>query len=330
MAIVNSPEALVKRANALRLVISDRAALAYNVTYPTLSYLTGRGVTQYARQKKVSWQADIGGADVVIKDVIEDAGTNAQGEMVPADLTIGNTAITHNFDIDLTEATQAAATASIDELKNLYQAHVNRGLIKMYREYNQRIFNGDGTKPSCRIVGLEKVVDNTFAYAGIDPTLYPGWRSIVDTAGTVRDLTPKLLRSFETKMMKAETNYDLIITSPELRETYMDLFDARRSFQIEGNARQAMIDLGIGDISYNGRPVVVDPACTPGTMYFIDSANLFLHSYRVKGDAENSGHAIKIGAIPTQNIYSERWEMGIIPQVQVFNRKSVNALQAIK
>lgn len=314
--------------NALRLAISDELALAYNVQYPTLSAIANK---VFARQQLIKWNADVGGAGVTIKDLNEDATSSQQGAVEPANLAIGQTAITHTFDLVLNDVTEAAAVG-IEPLRNLFQAHVNRGLIKIYRQLNTLLFTGTGIKADARVIGMEKVIDNTYSYAGIAPASFPGWSSVlgVPASGTTpRALTKELLTNMETRLLNAEAAYDLIITTPEIVETYKNVFNASRSFMTSGESNQRA-DMGISDVFYNGRPVLADPACTAGTMYFVDSTEIFLHTYRVKEDAVNSGMAIKIGTLPTQSIYTEKWEIGVIPQLQAYSRKAVNALRYIQ
>lgn len=319
------PDYLVLKENALRAVISSELAVAKNVLVPTLQTMTKRFMTQ----KSILWNADLGGTGVQVVDVDEDSTTDdSQGDIEPASLQIGNTAIKHKFTVNSTEVTQARAIAAPSELKNLFRAKVNRGLLKIMRELNKNIYAGDGTKTTARMLGLEKVTDPAYAYAGIDGNLHTGWNSVlnVDATATPRELTSKMLRSFDTALQNAETTYDVIYTTPELGEKYADLFAAQRSFSGRNDGPDRA-DLGIQGLTYNGRPIIEDPMCTPGTMYFVDSSELFLHSYRVDGDAILDGMAIYSGMLGQSNIYAESWEIGILPQIQVFNRKGVNAIK---
>lgn len=320
-------DSLIK-ANALRLAISENVALAYDVTYPTLSAIRNK---VFARQQTIKWNADVGGAGVTIKDLVEDAASSNQGSIEPANLPIGQTAITHTFDLVLNDVTEAAAVG-IEAVRNLFQAHVDRGLIKIFRETNRLLFEGTGIKTDARMLGMAKIIDNTYAYAGIAAGTYPGWSSVlgVPASGTaLRDLTPELMNNMETRLILAKAPYDLLITTPEIAERYKNLFAEKRTFSTTGD-RPNSADLGISDITYNGRPVLVDSDCTDNTIYFVDSREVFFQSFRVNGDAVLGGMAIKIGMIPTQSTYTEKWEIGLIPQLQAFSRKGVSALRYIQ
>lgn len=320
-------DSLIK-ANALRLAISEQTSLAYDVTYPTLSAIRNK---VFARQQTIKWNADVGGAGVTIKDLAEDASSSNQGSIEPANLSIGATAITHTFDLVLNEVTEAASVG-IDAVKDLFQAHVTRGLIKIFRETNRLLFAGTGIKADARTLGMAKIIDNTYAYAGIAAGSYPGWSSVlgVPASGTaLRGLTPELMNNMETRLFNAKAPYDLLITTPEIAETYKNLFASNRSFNVTG-ASAVNADLGVSDITYNNRPVLIDPDCTANTIYFVDSREIFFHSFRVKDDAVMGGMAIKIGMLPTQSTYTEKWEIGLIPQLQAFSRKGVSALRYIQ
>lgn len=320
-------DSLIK-ANALRQAINEQVSLAYDVTYPTLSAIRNK---VFARQQALKWNADVGGAGVTIKDLAEPAVSSAQGSIEPANLAIGQTAITHTFDLVLNDVTEAASVG-IDAVKDLFQAHVSRGLTRIFRETNGLLFTGTGIKAHARVIGMEKIIDNTYAYAGIAAGTYPGWSSVlgVPASGTaLRPLTPELMNNMETRLWNAKAPYDLLITTPEIAETYKNLFAEKRSFSTPGD-RPNNADLGISDITYNGRPVLIDPDCTDNTIYFVDSREIFFHTFRVKDDAVMGGMAIKVGLLPTQSIYTETWEIGLIPQLQAYSRKAVSALRYIQ
>ncbi|TFI51033.1 phage major capsid protein [Mastigocladus laminosus UU774] len=324
MAVQNYPNPLTP-ASALVYVISQRLALAKDVTYPTLSYLTQK---RTATQKQIKWNADVGGEATTVKDVTEDVQTNTQGKTEGASLAIGETAFTHSFDLVKTDITEAL-NIGIDAISNLYQSYVDRAVVALMRKLNRSLYLGDGTKAHARVLGMEYVTTNTNNYAGINRTTYPKWRSLTfSNAGDARALTTALMRRVETVLLENERTYDAILTTPEVVEQYKEVFDESRVFNVASGNNQG-VDLGIGTVTYAGRPIIADPACPVGTMYFVDSRDLFIHSYQTPGDALLEGIRIQVGELPTQNIYAQKWELGILPQLQVWNPLSIAKLTDI-
>ena len=325
-------DTLVREAeNAISLVVKDylQQTDLRNITYPTLSVLRNRVL---ARQKLLKWAAKIGGQTVHYRSVTSPPSPASNNATIGANIPIGDIASTSAFDINLTESTQAAATATQSELRNLYLAKVGGAVDEIMSDLNRLIFVGDGTLVnSAGFIGLETIADPTLPYAGIDPDTYPAWSPVVVEASdgvTNRPLTVDLFLDMGLAMKEAKTNYDLIVTTPSIAKSYEQLFDTRRSFQVTG-ASPNQVDLAISNIAYNGRPIISDVECTPNTVYFLDSSKFLLHFYTVKGDAVQNGVAIKTTMVRANEPYVEGYELGIIPQLQCINRKAVSVLRNI-
>ena len=324
MPITNSPSP-ISPVSALRKIIAKDFAIVKDVTYPTLSYMVALGRTRDASQTTINWNADVGGEGTNFRDIVSDAGSNSQGNTEPASLSIGQSAITHVFDLSKVEV-EMAANVGVEAIKDLFKSHLDRGRTKILRDLNKAILDGDGTlSNSCRVIGFDKIVDPTYNYAGINRTTYTRWRSPqLINGGTPRNLTVSLMLSMETELITRERTYNAIVTTPLLAQKYKELFNASRSFQVNNGANAA--DLGISDISYNGRPILVDPQCPTGKMFFLDTNDLYVHSFVTKDDVVIDGLRFMFSELPVSNGYQMKYEMGIIPQFQAFNSQAVGVL----
>merc|ERR1712178_659763 len=135
------------------------------------------GRTRDASQTTINWNADVDG----------------EGNTEPASLSIGQSAITHVFDLSKVEV-EMAANVGVEAIKDLFKSHLDRGRTKILRDLNKAILDGDGTlSNSCRVIGFDKIVDPTYNYAGINRTTYTRWRSPqLINGGTPRNLTVSL------------------------------------------------------------------------------------------------------------------------------------------
>jgi hypothetical protein len=307
----------------LTMMIADEIAQTQLVKYRTLSQLP-RGI---CHQTQIKWSAEISQPSISAKDVDEDAIANTTAEIEPATLNIGQTAFTHSFSVNLVDLEQAMNTAP-SAVQNLFSAHLRRGLTKILREFNKAIFNGDGTKAKARVVGLERVIDNASAYAGVTATDWESYVKNVNFTGSIdTEFTTSMLREFDKEIMIRETDYDLIITSPDVALAYAALFDDKR--QIFTNPGMPNAELALSMLSWNGRPILEDPHCTPNTMYFLDTKDITVHTYAIKESTSVENLVFKIKELTTQNMYADKYELGVIPQLQVFNRRSVNAIKFV-
>lgn len=308
----------------LRLLVQENVATAKPVLYQTLAALP----KQPAYQSQIRWGADVGGSSSTGRATSADAGTNNQDNVVPANLAIGQACFSHVFSVLKTDVVQARNTAPA-ALRNLFEAHVQRGINRILRDTNAALFNGDGTNAKAGVIGLETVADNTASYAGISPTTYSRWAVTLDgNAGTARNVTKSLLFKIERMLEEAEGQYTHVIMPPAIKEAYINLFDTSRV--ISPAQGGGVGDVGVSGIQYNGRPVIADPACTAGTIFLIDATDVSVHTHVVDGAVDFGGLYINVGSLPSQNSLAEKYELTIMPALQVFNRKSVAVLEDLK
>lgn len=196
-------------------------------------------------------------------------------------------------------------------------------------------YSGDGTDPSDGVIGLDKVVDNTYAYAGLDPVTYTRWTSYANTNGTNRALTSDILYDMEAGMATKGATYSAVVMNPSLVVKYKKLFENRLAVdQVNGVA-----DLGFSGCAFSGRVVVQDPRATANNVYFINSADVALHTFALNAAIDQlslpsmivnvQGLNVMIAQLPISNPHSVTFEMSVQAQLKVKNRRSVGLLNKI-
>lgn len=301
--------------------------------YPLLNLIR----KQSAFQTSIDWPVNVGGAAVYGRATTTNPNsTNSQEANVGASLDIGSRVIEHKFSININQATQALRTAP-QQLRNLYSGKVMAGIDAMMVELERLAFAGTGVAGDHGVIGLNKVVEATYAYAGIDPVVNPGWSSHLETNGTDRALTTALMRKTATGMGKKGANYNYVVTSFEGADKLEELFESRLAVSQVGGTT----DIGFTGVNYQGRPVVKSPYATAKSIYFLDTNDIILHTFSPQSGMElmdGSGASIVVPVeginvlltrMPVSNPYTVDFLMGIQAQVQVFNRRSVALLNAV-
>lgn len=289
----------------------------------------------------IDWDVDVAGGAAAIEAVTVDGADTNTDNVVPAQLRIGNYRLKHQFKISRVAIAEAASRAP-EELQNLFNAHVDRGITHICRQMNGLLYTGNALAASGEVVGLTKVAEDAYAYAGVNPATYPAWRVVgLGNAGVARALTKDLFYDLEEQVTISETMYDMIVCSPSVAKTYNKLFDTLNAGVAQSMANDGQfrnVDLGHGGRYYNGRPLIEDPQCPTGMIYFINSADVTLHTFRFDQTPELSqqekvvvnrayGLNLHISELPSNNSAVRKFEMYILPQLQVFNRKSVQIIR---
>lgn len=140
--------------------------------------------------------------------------------------------------------------------------------------------DGAGVTPSnsYEMMGIKGIVDDgTYVTTlhNLSRSSYAWWKcstnSNDDNSGTNRDLTLSLIQDSLTSVEKNGGKTDLIVTTPELRDSYAALLVADKRF-----VNTLELDGGFKALEYSGIPLVADPDATPNTMYFLDLDHLFI------------------------------------------------------
>lgn len=332
---------------ALNKVFEDRVALTSLRAFPLLRTLNEQGRMKTKTDTNINWDVEVGLGQAAIESVAVDGADTSTGDTVPANLRIGQYRIKHQFSVSRVDLAEVATRAPQD-LADLFGTYIDRGLITILRTLNGLLFTGDGTATSGNVIGLGKVVDNTISYAGVNPTTYPTWKALsIDNAGTGRSLTKNLLLSFDEAVKTNETMYNMIVCHPSTATKYNQLFDALGGGAVlaglytDANGVKN-VELGHGYRTYNGVPIMEDPMCQPGVMYFMYSGDLNLFSYALANNPRPQSQSewavastmafglnMNIAELPSNNSARRRFEIYTLPQFQVYNRRSVQVIKDI-
>lgn len=314
---------------------------------PTVMNLYARDAMRTKMDTSLNWSVDLGGGGVSVEPLTQDGANTAVDNIVPASLRIGRYRIKHQFPISRVEIEEAAMLAPA-EVADLFQAHVIRGINKIMREFNRLVLLGTGSAGDAEIRGLDKIIDNATAYAGIDPTAIgsEAWKAIVNTNATNRALTNDLLLSLLQTIQEQESFFDMIVTSPAVGRVYNKLFnDLAGGFGMtpdEESNGLTKVELGTGGRYYQGIPLIEDPMLPAGRMYFLNSMDMDVFSFSFANSASGDmaqtaiidpsttyGLNVHLAELPSNNSAVRKFELYVMPQFRVFNRKSVAVLDKI-
>lgn len=139
-------------------------------------------------------------------------------------------------------------------------------LVKMFATQ----LYGDGTGNSGKdLTGLGAAVSDTGVYGGINRTQYAWWKARVDSNnGTPRDLTLDMMLKMFIHLSDGSDQPNLIVCDPLTWAVYHNLVQGK--VQIQSKEVQEMASYGFNTLEFRGKPVVEDPYCPAGTMYFLN------------------------------------------------------------
>lgn len=136
---------------------------------------------------------------------------------------------------------------------------------------------GDGTGNNNKdLTGLGAAVAATGTYGGISRTDYAWWQAkIVSNSGTpgtpaTLDLA-KMMRLF-LSLSDGNDQPDVILCGMATWHEYFKLMDAK--IDIHTTVGQKMADYGFQTLEFMGKPIMADPNCPEGIMYFLNSKYL--------------------------------------------------------
>ncbi|BAU12876.1 hypothetical protein LEP3755_34090 [Leptolyngbya sp. NIES-3755] len=314
----------------LRGEIEQTLTSAKLLDYPMLNVISKEDVYQ----SELQWPVNLGGSGASGRATSAAPGVSTQDTVKQAALPIGGRVINHVFSLNLNEVVQAARTAP-QALKNLLRSHIQSGSEAILERLSTLVYTGDGTDPSDGVIGLDKVVDATYAYAGLDPVTYTRWTSYVNTSGTNRALTTDLLFDVESGMATKGGTYSAVFMNPSLVVKYKKVFENRLAVdQVNGVA-----DLGFSGLALSGRPIIMDPRSTNNNIYFVNGADVSLCTFALNAAIGQlslpslivnvQGLNVLISQLPISNPHVVTYEMSVQAQLKVKNRRSVALLGKI-
>lgn len=320
----------------------------------TLANLQAKDRFRTIKKTNIDWDVVVeGGGTSWVGIEQEDLTNNGEDNTVPANLRIGQYRLKHTFTISRT-AIQEALTLAPTDLKNLFQEKIDTGVLQLAKQINDVIWNGDGTAAKGGVIGLNKVMDNTYNYAGISPTTYTKWVCPTLTNATNRALNRDLLLDFDYMTDLEEVNYNYISVNPSVAKTYVKIFDAiaggaaipQKGLDSKGAPN---IELGHGDIYYNGSPIVKENRQANNQMVFMDMSQVLLYTFDLStdpdvtsgtsktGDAEYgrivssmvNGMQVNMSELPSNIPTVKKFEMFTVPQLRVRNRRAIQVIDKL-
>lgn len=325
---------LLTPVESLRLLVQDEIAVLPLRSYPLLS-LAGKDP---AYQYDIKWTVAVGGATTSGRAIDSAGALPASSDTnVTARLPIGDRVLGHAFNVLRTDIKQAAMTGS-GAMSSLFTSHIRAGLEKIMTDLNRLLYTGTGLPASHGIVGLQKVTSSAPAddiYANLSRATYPLWDSYKDSNGAIgRDISREMLSSLHAASVRRGGNYDVIFTTPEIVEAYKTLFATDTATQVSVSP-MGYADIGFASIGFNGRPIIADPGCPDGEVYFLNSRGVRVHTFDLSNTTPDSaavnpqtsmGINMLVAQIPTTNPHVISYELSTLPQLQVFNRRKDVAL----
>lgn len=324
----------------------------------TLSYLNAMGQCKTATHDQMYWDVVVSGSTVA-GAAMNVAGTNQTvGDTVQATLQVGGFKFYHQFSVTRTDMV-SARTAGVAQLKKLFKVHVDSGILELRRKVNAAIWTGDGTAASGGIIGMSTVLNPSVNYAGINSATYPLWNApkdytpitgITPVPPAPRALTRSVLYNLTRVQQEQEVYSDVYFVSPTLAQNYQTLFDTIAGMYsiagVEGAGRNT--DLGYNVMSYQGAPVLTDPQMPNGLFcgFRADALELMTYDLSNADDSELAGMGqkdnfetitsvdydglrINIALLPETNPGQVTFQMFVVPQLRVLNRRYVQAADAL-
>jgi hypothetical protein len=177
------------------------------------------------------------------------------------------------------------AISGIEEAKNngeqavldLLEAKVFQAEETMKEGLNTMLFADGSGNSSKDFNGLGNLVESGNTVGGIDSSALDNtwWRSYEENTGGA--LTEAYMRTAYNSVSRGKDQPDIALTTQTLFEKFESLLTPQVRY-----SDVKMANLGFQNLMFKGAPVVYDPACTSGTMYFLNSKYIKLvgHSDR--------------------------------------------------
>lgn len=144
---------------------------------------------------------------------------------------------------------------------------------------------GDGTGNGGKdLTGLGAAIAATGTYGGIDRSTYSWWQAKVTsnsaTPGTPATLTLINMMRMFLSLSDGNDQPDLLLCGMATWHEYFKLMDAKISIQTTVGKKLA--DYGFQTLEFMGKPIMADPNCPEGCIYFLNSKYM---NWRVHKDA---------------------------------------------
>lgn len=145
---------------------------------------------------------------------------------------------------------------------------------------------GDGTGNGGKdITGLDAAIAATGTYGGIDRAAYTWWQANVitnnaTTPGTATTLSLVNMMRVFLKISDGNDQPDILLCGLSTWHEYFKLLDAK--ITLNTTVGKKMADYGFQTLEFMGKPIMADPNCPEGCIYFLNSKYM---KWRVHKDA---------------------------------------------
>jgi len=329
---------------SIALLIEERIADLPYRPFPMVNILTK--VDQF--QTAIKWDANVGGGVASGRAATTNPTVQATDQVVGASLPIGDYVIDHTFSILITKLTELGNLPDLlapRALRSLFTAHIDTAFKVIYPKLNQLIWTGTGAADTTNlnVFGMESVIAAA-PYANINPATYPLWASYVNAnAGTARPLSKELFAAVEVDMFERGTFYNAIITTGRIAELYKTLYEVSEQHTPMGG--DGIADIGYTGLAYKGVPIRKDKDCPEGTLWFVNTGDVELHTFAqgnygladpgayemstVTDPTKSEGLNFLVGQLPRTNPQSVSYNISIMPQLKVHDRRAFSVITDI-
>jgi hypothetical protein len=168
-----------------------------------------------------------------------------------------------------------------EQIIDLLEAKVKQAELTIADSLNESLFTGTGTEARKRIVGLATAV-GTGTYAGIAGGTYTNWQSYVESTATALSIAQMRVARNTLNIGAGGSPVSIIPTTQTLFEKYESLLTP--SYQMDPTVQtketKRIADAGFVTLHFAGVPVVFDPKCPTGNMFFLNTDNLKMYVHR--------------------------------------------------
>lgn len=331
--------------NVLARLIEDRETDIRLRRARTLDLLASRGRCKSTTNSDLRWNIILRDSNTSTTSMSTPGGAQTVGQTVQANLSFGQYKIYHHFAINRVDMVEAAARGT-ESIRELFRTHVDAGILAIRKKINEYIWTASAADATTYggFIGMVDILDSSKSYAGLDPDDWPEWVAIVDTDTSPRNLTKTLLNRMETKMELEEVGYDTIVMHPNTALKYRELFESLAGVnQVVVDGSRA--DFYGGTLSWMGTPILIDRFCPAGQIVFFDSQYVELLSFDLANSDRNQlsnmglkdnfstidsalvgGLRVNVALIPQTNPGTIEFQIFVIPQMRVSNRRMVQGL----
>lgn len=285
-----------------------------------------------AYDNNIRWNVNPTTSTNVVGSLVTADAANPTGQsVVNANLSISDTALRTTVSM-IAEDEQQARNSGVGQLKALLNETFEGALREMRETINTCLFRGTGTHADSGIIGLADVAwPNRPDYAGIAVADYPNWMSSFQSNLAGNPITSELLEEAEYAVYEKGTgNFTHLVCSPNVHKQLVRLFKQESTLMTSSLAPG---DLGVSQISYMGRPIIMDRNASGengngGFLYFIDANHIRIHSRPYDGSQgmqriNDNGVNYTLKELPSNSSYVRKFELGCQLQLQVRDRRAV-------